>query len=119
MSRIVNGARRQRRLALGLDFGTEEVRAVLVGCNGEGIVGEGQSRYKHGQLTKATARSAVNLSLGEKWALQHPRDWVVSASAAVQGALRAAAADGAGRSPCAGAEVVSVGVDFTSCTMVN
>jgi sugar (pentulose or hexulose) kinase len=111
-------------LALGLDFGTEAVRAVLVGCGGEGVVAQGEVRYRHGQISRASARDAVGLSLSnDHWALQHPTDWCEAVSGAVSTAF--AKADGSvtrhsrhhGASSAA-ASVGSIGVDFTSCTML-
>ena len=43
------------RLALGLDFGTESVRALLVGLDGVER-GSAVARYRHGQIIEALAR---------------------------------------------------------------
>ena len=62
-------------LLVGLDFGTEAVRAVLLNSD-------------HGELLARSARSYADgvidvvlpgegLELGEGWALQNPRDWLL------------------------------------------
>ena len=95
------------RLSLGLDFGTESVRALLVdlrGCERGMAVAE----YRHGQLTETLPGTGEKLPAD--FALQHPQDWLDSAAHAVRSALRAAKANAA--------DVAGIGVDFTSCTML-
>ena len=94
-------------IALGLDFGTESVRALLVDADGRER-GSAERSYQHGQLTRALPGS--DRPLPPHFALQHPGDWLPAAAAAT----RAAVADG-GADPAA---IIGVGVDFTSCTML-
>jgi len=94
-------------LALGLDFGTESVRALLVDLGGREH-GTAAVRYRHGQLTEQLPGSGRKLPPG--YALQDPDDWLESAAAATREALRQAGSDGGG--------VIGLGVDFTSCTML-
>jgi len=94
-------------LALGLDFGTESVRALLVdlkGCEH----GSAAVRYRHGQITETLPGTGETLPAD--FALQHPVDWIDSAARAVRKALRSADSDGT--------QVIGIGVDFTSCTML-
>lgn len=95
---------------LGLDFGTESVRAVLVGTRGESIA-SAVAPYKHGQIVPGAGAIPEPLrthKLPPHFALQHPGDWIESAAAACRSAL-------GDRDP---AEVAGIGVDFTSCTML-
>ena len=94
-------------LSLGLDFGTESVRALLVDLRGRER-GVAVAKYRHGQLTATLPGTGEKLP--PDFALQHPQDWLDSAAKAVRAALRQAQA-GAG-------DVVGIGVDFTSCTML-
>src|SRR5688572_19176337 len=94
-------------LSLGLDFGTESVRALLVDLQGRER-GVGVAKYPHGQIVDALPGDKRKLPSG--YALQDPEDWLGSAGRAVRGALRAAKAKSA--------DVVGIGVDFTSCTML-
>lgn len=94
-------------LGLGLDFGTESVRALLVDLSGrEHAVAV--AKYRHGQITATLPSTGEKLP--DDFALQHPRDWLDSAARAVRAALREAQADGS--------DVMGIGVDFTSCTML-
>jgi len=94
-------------ISLGLDFGTESVRAILVDTAGRQR-GIGSCQFAHGQLTDTLPSSQVPLPTG--YALQHPDDWLDAAAIATQSALHAAGSDGD--------DVVGIGVDFTSCTML-
>lgn len=94
-------------LSLGLDFGTESVRALLVNLHGE-EVGCAVARYAHGQIVDTLPDSDTKLP--PHYALQHPRDWIDSAAKATRAALRNAKATGK--------DVLGIGVDFTSCTML-
>ena len=95
------------RIALGLDFGTESVRALLVDLRGReravAVV-----KYRHGQILDALPTSGEKLPAD--FALQHPGDWINSAAKAVRMTLRSAHADEK--------DVIGIGVDFTSCTML-
>lgn len=95
------------RVALGLDFGTESVRALLVDLHGREL-GSASSAYRHGQILDRLPVGHVTLPAD--FALQHPLDWLESAAHAVADALRAA--------NCQPAQVMGIGVDFTSCTML-
>ncbi len=95
------------RAALGLDFGTESVRALLVSLDGTEI-GSASAGYRHGQIVDRLPTTAEKLP--PDFALQHPGDWIDSAARAVRAARRHA-----GLEPDA---VISIGVDFTSCTML-
>jgi L-ribulokinase len=94
-------------VSLGLDFGTESVRALLVDLHGAER-GVSVAKYRHGQITETLP--GTNEKLPADFALQHPQDWIESASAATRAALKTAGATAA--------DVIGIGVDFTSCTML-
>ncbi len=95
------------KTSLGLDFGTESVRAVLVDLRGREW-GSAVARYPHGQIVEALPGSKKKLP--PHYALQHPLDWMESASKAVRAAIRKGKLDSK--------DVIGIGVDFTSCTML-
>jgi L-ribulokinase len=95
------------RVALGLDFGTESVRAVLVDTRGNEL-GTAVSNYSHGQITHTLPGSDVPLP--PLYALQDPQDWLDSAAKAVRAVVRRSGVDPSW--------LVGIGVDFTSCTML-
>jgi L-ribulokinase len=87
---------------VGIDFGTESARAVLVRCADGAVVATETYPYPHGVMDRSLPGSGVPLP--PDWALQHPGDWLE----ALEVLLRKLATDG----------VVGVGVDFTSCTVL-
>ena len=94
------------RYALGIDFGTESGRAVLVDCDDGAEVATAVYTYAHGVLDERLPDSEVELE--PEWALQDPGDYVRTLRHAVPEVL-------AGVRP---QEIVGVGIDFTSCTML-
>ncbi|MEA3211493.1 MAG: L-ribulokinase [Chthoniobacter sp.] len=94
-------------VSLGLDFGTESVRALLVDLRGRERA-SAVAKYRHGQITDTLPTSGEKLP--PDFALQHPQDWLDASAKAVRAALRSAA--------IAPDQVIGIGVDFTSCTML-
>lgn len=96
------------RYSIGFDFGTESVRVVVVDIADGKITGSDAAKYRHGVISETLPNN--NKKFPPDYALQHPQDWLDAAGAACRGAMRAA-----GASPD---EVIGIGVDFTSCTML-
>ncbi|MEX2672257.1 MAG: ribulokinase [Phycisphaeraceae bacterium] len=94
-------------VTLGLDFGTESVRALLVDLAGREH-GVAAVPYPHGQITRTLP--VTGESLPADFALQHPADWLDAAAEAVQKAMAEAGVTAE--------QVIGIGVDFTSCTML-
>ncbi|MFE5324484.1 ribulokinase [Paenibacillus sp. NPDC056579] len=98
----------ERRYTIGIDFGTESGRAVLVDtCSGEELACH-VTRYPHGVMDESLPSTGKRL--GHDWALQHPDDYLLVLRQSVPEVLRAASVDPA--------HVIGIGVDFTSCTML-
>src|SRR3954451_15210545 len=95
------------RIALGIDFGTESVRALLVDTHGNER-GSAVAKYKHGQIFDVLPTGGPKLPAS--YALQHPQDWLDSSVKAVRAAVRQAHVEPV--------EIVGIGVSFTSCTML-
>jgi L-ribulokinase len=94
--------------ALGLDFGTASVRALVVETGTGRERGAAVAEYRHGVVD--TALPGSGRKLAADWALQHPGDYLESIEKAVPAALAAADAPGA--------SIVGIGIDFTSCTVL-
>ena len=94
-------------VAMGLDFGTESVRAVLVSLAGE-EVGTAVKAFDHGVITGALPGDGG--ALAPAHVAQHAGDWVEGAGAVAREVLATTGVDAA--------SVVGVGVDFTSCTLL-
>ena len=97
-------------LFIGLDFGTESVRAPsLVDVATGAVIGDGSSRA-YGMASSTNGCPGTRRPLGAEWALQNPADWLDRLEASVREAL----AD----SRSSAADVVGLGIDFTACTVL-
>ncbi len=91
--------------ALGIDYGTLSARAVLVSTADGHIAASAAADYPHGVMDRALPSGKA---LGRDWALQHPQDYVDVLCEIVPRVIREAGIEGA--------QVVSIGVDFTCST---
>ncbi|MCL4108199.1 UNVERIFIED_CONTAM: hypothetical protein GTU68_066122 [Idotea baltica] len=94
-------------ISLGLDFGTESVRAILVDAKGNQL-GLATSEFSSGQIVDSLPGTKTKLP--PHYALQDPNDWIDSAVEATRNAINHAQIQAD--------DVVGIGVDFTSCTML-
>ena len=94
--------------AIGVDYGTESVRVLVVDIRDGRIAGQGADAYRHGVIDRTLPTSGATLP--HDYALQHPQDWLDSLAIATKQAMLAAGARAD--------EIVGLGVDFTSCTML-
>ncbi len=100
----------KRRYALGVDFGTESARAVLVDCADGRELGTTVYRYRNGVIDERLPAPQDDVRLEPDWALQDPEDYLRTLQEAVPSLLAETGADPA--------DVIGVGIDFTSCTML-
>ena len=96
------------RYTVGLDFGTESARALVVDVADGRVAGQAAHAYPHGVIDDALPAGGAKLP--PDYALQHPGDWLDALAAATRGAVARAGID-----PL---DVIGIGVDFTSCTML-
>src|SRR5471032_1318693 len=94
------------KYALGLDYGTESVRALVVDCERGAEAAVAIEAYAHGVITANLPGSAERLPLD--FALQHPQDYLNSGAKAIASVLKSIPA----------AEIIGIGVDFTACTIL-
>ena len=98
------------RYTIGVDFGTESARAVLVD------VADGREHsvevhpYRNGVIDACLPEPDGDVVLGPDWALQDPNDYLDTFRVAVRRLV-----DGAGIDPRG---VIGIGIDFTACTML-
>jgi len=98
----------QRNIALGLDFGTESARVILVDVKtGEELITVVEN-YAHGVLDKTLPDGKTKLKAD--WALQHPADYLTAIKKIIPQALAQAKIQPH--------EIIGIGVDFTSCTIL-
>lgn len=97
------------KYSIGLDFGTESCRALLVDMATGEEVAQATYIYKNGVITDELPIDA-NIKLPPEWALQDPEDYLRAISKVIKDVL-----EQGGAKP---QEVVGVGIDFTACTML-
>lgn len=97
-----------KRYAIGVDYGTESGRALLVDIATGEEVATHVTPYRHGVIDEALPGNGLKLE--PDWALQHPEDYMEVLRQSVPAVLREA---GAGAD-----SVIGIGIDFTACTMM-
>ena len=99
------------RYAIGVDFGTESGRAILVDVADGTQLATAVYPYSQRRHRRAAARSrTATSSLPPDWALQDPDDYLRVFQTAVPAVLRDGGVDPA--------DVIGIGIDFTACTML-
>ncbi len=93
---------------IGIDFGTESGRAVLVDTRDGREVATAVHEYRNGVIDEHLPGS--DKPLPPAWALQDPMDYIEVFKQAVPAVLRQSGVDPK--------EVVGIGIDFTACTMM-
>jgi L-ribulokinase len=97
-----------RKYAIGVDFGTESGRVVLVDvADGQEIV-TAVHTYANGVIDEKLPGSSVRLE--PDWALQDPNDYLEVFKQAVPAVLKKSGVDPE--------DVIGLGIDFTACTML-
>jgi len=96
------------KYALGLDFGTESCRAILVDVlSGEEIAGSVHS-FKHGVISEVLPDSDVKLE--KDFALQNPNDYLESLQETVRDVIS--------QQNLSTQDIIGIGIDFTACTVI-
>jgi L-ribulokinase len=98
------------RYTIGVDFGTESGRAVLIDVASGRQVATAVYPYRNGVIDEALPVSGAPIGLAPDWALQDPDDYLRVFQTTIPDVLRSSGVDPA--------EVIGVGIDFTACTML-
>ena len=96
------------RYTIGVDFGTESGRAVLVDVSNGQEVATSVHAYANGVMDERLPESGLQLE--PDWALQDPNDYLEVFKHAIPAVLKQG-----GVQP---SDVIGLGVDFTACTML-
>ena len=96
------------KYAIGVDFGTESGRAILVDVADGREVATSVYPYSHGVIDERLPNSSVRLE--PDWALQDPEDYLRTFRVTIPAVLKESGVDQA--------DVIGLGVDFTACTML-
>ncbi|QYR21227.1 ribulokinase [Paenibacillus sp. sptzw28] len=96
------------KYAIGVDYGTESGRAVLVRLSDGAEIAEHVTPYRHNVIDEKLPESGLKLE--HDWALQHPADYIEVLTQSVPAVMKESGIDPA--------EVIGLGIDFTACTML-
>lgn len=98
----------KRRVALGIDYGSLSGRALLVDVETGAELASSVYPYKHGFIEDVLPASGEKLP--QNWTLQDPQDYLLTLEKIVPDALAQA--------ELTPDDIVGIGVDFTSCTVL-
>lgn len=96
------------KYAIGVDFGTESGRALLVDVADGHEITSHVHQYADGVIDEKLPGTGIRLE--PDWALQNPADYIEVFKTAIPAVLKQSGIDPA--------DVIGVGVDFTACTMM-
>lgn len=94
--------------AVGVDFGTLSARALLVDVSDGSELATTEEPYLHGVIDHELPETGQPLP--PDWALQHPMDYIDSMCDAVRAVVEQSGVDSD--------QIIGIGIDFTSCTML-
>jgi len=96
------------KYSLGVDFGTQSGRAVLVEVDTGNIVAMAVKDYTHGVMDEYLPDGRTRLP--HDWALQHPEDYLEVLEETTPAVLK--------ESGIESKEVIGMAIDFTACTII-
>ena len=95
------------KYTIGIDYGTLSARALLVDVSDGHELASSVFEYPHAVMTENLPDGTP---LGPDWALQHPQDYLDALFTIVPAVVK-----NSGVQP---ADIIGLGIDFTSCTML-
>lgn len=96
------------KYTIGVDYGTQSGRAVLVNLANGQEVADHVTPYRHHVIDEFLPGSGKKLE--HDWALQHPGDYLEVLKVSVPAVIQQSGIDPA--------DVIGIGIDFTACTML-
>jgi L-ribulokinase len=97
-----------KKYSVGVDYGTESGRAVLVDVSDGRVIASAVHLYANGVIDDVLPGTDIRLE--PDWALQDPNDYIEVLKQTVPAVLQ--------EGGVAPEDVIGVGVDFTACTVV-
>jgi L-ribulokinase len=101
---------RMTKYAIGVDFGTESGRAVLVDVTDGREVATAVYPYLYGVIDEKLPIPGKEIRLESDWALQDPQDYIRTFQSTIPEILK--------QSKVKPEDVIGIGIDFTACTML-
>ncbi|MBU3112510.1 ribulokinase [Clostridium lacusfryxellense] len=97
-----------KKYTIGVDYGTQSGRAVLVEVASGKEIAMAVKEYPHGVMDQYLPDGKTKL--GHDWALQHPQDYLDVLSETIPAVIRDA--------KIKSDDVIGIGIDFTACTIL-
>lgn len=97
----------EKKYAIGVDYGTQSGRAVLVDVSEGTVIAQSTKMYTHGVMEEYLPD---NTKLKPDWAVEHPADYLEVLELTIPAVLKES-----GVNP---QDVVGMSIDFTACTML-
>lgn len=97
-----------KKYTIGVDFGTQSGRAVLVEVDTGAEIATAIKEYPHGVMDEYLPDGKTKLE--PDWALEHPQDFLDVLHETIPAVLEKAGVSAE--------DVIGMGIDFTSCTML-
>lgn len=99
---------KEKKYSIGVDYGTQSGRAVLVDISTGDVVAQAVKAYTHGVMDEVLPDSVTKLK--HDWALEHPADYIEVLEYCIPAVL--------GKSGIPADKVIGLAIDFTACTML-
>ncbi len=96
-----------KKYSIGLDYGTQSGRAVLVDVSNGEIIAQATKMYTHGVMDEYLPDGT---KLEPDWAIEHPADYIEVLEITVPAVLKESGIDPV--------DVIGIAIDFTACTML-
>jgi L-ribulokinase len=97
-----------KKYTIGVDYGTQSGRAVLVEVESGKEIASAVKVYSHGVMDEYLPDGKTKLA--NDWALEHPQDYLDVLSETIPSVLKQAS--------ITNDDVIGIGIDFTACTML-
>lgn len=97
-----------KKYAIGLDYGTQSGRAVLVDLHDGTEIAEHVTPYRHHVIDERLPISGTKLE--HDWALQHPADYIEVLEQSIPAVVQ--------QSGVEPSDIIGIGIDFTACTIL-
>lgn len=96
-----------KKYSIGVDYGTQSGRAVLVDVSNGDILAQSVKEYTHGVMDEYLPDGT---KLGPDWALEHPADYLEVLEKTIPSVLE--------ESGIQAEDVIGMSIDFTACTIL-
>ena len=95
------------KYTIGVDYGTQSGRAVLVDVSNGDVIAQATEIYTHGVMEEHLPDGT---KLGPDWAIEHPADYIEVLEVTIPAVMKES---GVSRD-----DVIGISIDFTACTML-